>query len=751
MNRLFSAIVAGLLIGISGLLIALSPLGHNLEENIGLDLLFTLRGVRPPPSEVVIVTLDRASANALNLPANPYKWPRNLHAQLVETLNKQGAEVIVFDMVFSGVRSSENNTLFAESLKNARNVILCEYLSREKLFLTDKMGIPTGEIDIEKVNPPVKELSEAAAALAPFPLPKLPVKVSQYWLFKSGAGGIPTLPVVAFQVYALDVYEQFVTRLLHTDSELVKDITRDTEVINQYKEIERIVRRLKYIFDNEPGFSGQLVEMIDKSFTQAEDDQNRQILISLIKMYQGGKSRYLNFYGPAATITTYPYYQFLQNTANAADTNKIDLRGKAVFIGAAGQAWTEQQSSFHTVYSQKSGHYISSVEIAATAFANLLDDMPVRPLAYRNHLIFIFVWGTILGIVCYFYSARTMTIGLFFLSIFYLSIARWQFASAGIWYPIVVPVFIQIPSAYFGIIFCKYLKVKKEEKNIRKAFGCYLPDTVVDKLAKDMASLTSNQHMVYGTCLMTDAAFYTSLSETMAPDELARFMNTYFEALFGPVRHHGGVISDVVGDSMLAIWTTTKPDTMLRKRACLAALDIARLEHHLDISTGQKSLPTRIGLHSGYMMLGNIGAKDHYEYTPIGDIVNTASRIEGLNKYLNTRLLVAKEVVHELDFFLTRRLGQFLLAGKTKPVEIYELLGRKDDADEQMKQLCAGFETALDAFENRSWDTAIQEFQNIFRVQENDGPSLFYLTLCEKYKESPPETGWDRMVHLDRK
>jgi len=257
--------------------------------------------------------------------------------------------------------------------------------------------------------------------------------------------------------------------------------------------------------------------------------------------------------------------------------------------------------------------------------------------------------------------------------------------------------------------------------------------------------------MVYGTCLMTDAAFYTSLSETMAPDELARFMNTYFEALFGPVRHHGGVISDVVGDSMLAIWTTTKPDTMLRKRACLAALDIARLEHHLDISTGQKSLPTRIGLHSGYMMLGNIGAKDHYEYTPIGDIVNTASRIEGLNKYLNTRLLVAKEVVHELDFFLTRRLGQFLLAGKTKPVEIYELLGRKDDADEQMKQLCAGFETALDAFENRSWDTAIQEFQNIFRVQENDGPSLFYLTLCEKYKESPPETGWDRMVHLDRK
>jgi adenylate cyclase len=250
---------------------------------------------------------------------------------------------------------------------------------------------------------------------------------------------------------------------------------------------------------------------------------------------------------------------------------------------------------------------------------------------------------------------------------------------------------------------------------------------------------------------MTDAAFYTTLAETMEPEELARFMNTYFEALFGPIRKHGGVISDVVGDSMLAIWTTAKPDALLRKRACYAALDIAKFEQHVETSSGQKKLPTRIGLHSGYMVLGNIGARDHYEYTPIGDIVNTTSRIEGLNKYLNTRLLVAKDVIHELDGLLTRRLGQFLLAGKTKPVEIFELIDRMDDADEQMIQLCKSFGTALDAFENRSWHKAIQEFQNIFGVQKNDGPSLFYLTLCEKYKADPPEPGWDRVIRLDRK
>jgi adenylate cyclase len=749
MNRIFSALAAGFLIGLLGLLITLSPVGSGLEEKFGLSLLFKLRGLRQPPGEVVIVTLDKTTANHLGLPANPDRWPRSLHAQLVNNLNEYGASILVFDMIFNGARSPKNNSLFAESLQKAQNVILCEYLSREKLFLTDDSGKPTGEIDIEKVNPPVQQLAEASVALAPFPLPKFPVRVSQYWLFKSGAGGTPTLPVVAFQVYAWEVYEQFITQLFRTNTDLMKDLTRDRKVINQHKEIDRIVRRLKYIFENEPGLSEQLFDMIDKSFKRVEDNKKQQLLTSLINMYQGDKSRYLNFYGPASTITTYSYRQFLEDPANT--NTRIDLQGKAVFIGAAGQAWTEQQNGFHTVYSQKSGHNISSVEIAATAFANLLDNMPVQALDYKYHLIFVFIWGALLGVFCYFNSATTMTICLLTMSILYLFVARLQFAATGAWYPIVVPVFIQIPTAYFSIIFCKYFKVKKEEKNIRNAFGCYLPDTVVDKLAKDVASLTSDHHTVYGTCLMTDAAFYTTLAETMKPEELARFMNTYFEALFGPVRKYGGVISDVVGDSMLAIWTTAKPDNVLRKRACHAALDIAKFEQHIETSTGQKKLPTRIGLHSGYMVLGNIGSKDHYEYTPIGDIVNTTSRIEGLNKYLNTRLLVAKDVIHELDGLLTRRLGQFLLAGKTKPVEIYELLSRMDEAEEQMIQLCKSFETALNAFENRSWDIAIQKFQNIFGIQANDGPSLFYLTLCEKYKKDEPGTDWDKVVHLTQK
>ena len=102
-------------------------------------------------------------------------------------------------------------------------------------------------------------------------------------------------------------------------------------------------------------------------------------------------------------------------------------------------------------------------------------------------------------------------------------------------------------------------------------------------------------------------------------------------------------------------------------------------------------LPTRIGLHTGQMMVGNIGAIDRYEYNPIGDIVNTASRIEGLNRHLGTRILASREVLYGLDEFLTRDLGEFVLAGKSKPVAVYELVCRKEEAVRTAKDALCDF------------------------------------------------------------
>ena len=213
MARWSKAITVGLFVGALGIIASVVPGGFDLEEKYGLDLLFRLRGVRKPPSDVIIVSLDQLSVDTLSLPEDPDKWPRSLHANLIESLTQKGAAVIAFDMMFHEPGLLEQDKLFAQAINNAGNVVLCACLQKKTVPLTDKHGKNTGELIIEKLLPPIPPLERSALAIAPFPLPKVPVKVSQYWTFKTEAGDAPTLPVTVFQVFMFGVYEEFI-RLL---------------------------------------------------------------------------------------------------------------------------------------------------------------------------------------------------------------------------------------------------------------------------------------------------------------------------------------------------------------------------------------------------------------------------------------------------------------------------------------------------------------------------------------------------------
>jgi len=752
MSRFLKAIILGVLTGVLGLVLTLFPLGVDLEEDIGLDLLFKLRGVKEPPPGVIIISLDKASSDSLHVPNDPRKWPRSLHARLTEILAKEGARVIVFDVFFDEVKSADEESLFSEAIQQAGNVVLCERLEMEKVSLLNKESDLPGDLTIVKLVPPIPSLAQSAVALAPFPLPKVPVKVSQCWTFKTAAGDTPTLPVVAFQLFAMEIYDELLGLLKKIDPVQAANLPRHKEEVIEGKNVKKVIQQIREIFESDPLVAETMLRELQERTPASHDIKKTQLLKSLIKMYQSANSEYLNFYGPSGTIPTIPFHQVLKKEEKVSQGQRpLDFKGKAVFIGLSERFQPGQKDGFYTTFSQSSGIDISGVEIAATAFSNLLKDQPIHPLGFIFHLLLIFVWGVAIGMIFLLLPALLAAAAVIGLSIAYLLFAGYQFNAMTTWYPIIAPLLIQFPLAFFGAVLWRYIDSNRERQNIRKAFGYYLPNGVIDQLSKNIAHIKTSHQVVYGICLSTDAEHYTALSEAMDPEKLGNFMNQYYETVFRPIKQRAGIVANVIGDSVLAIWIASHPETPLRKEACYAALDIAMAIQQFNQSSGRFQLPTRIGLHSGHILLGHMGAMDHYEYRPVGDIVNTATRVEGLNKYLGTRILTSKEVIHQLDGFLTREIGTFLLAGKSKPLVIHGLLCPQETSTEEQRGACLIFNEALTAFRRQAWDEAIEKFQRSMEDFGEDGPSSFYIKLCEEYKRNPPETGWDGVVHMDKK
>ena len=691
-----------------------------LEENLGLDRLFTLRGLRAAPPEVVLITLDKESSDVLGLPNQPSKWPRSLHARLIDNLTQQGARVIAFDLLFEEPRHAADDQRLAQAMRNSRNVVLVAALKRENISL-DGTSPP---ITVERLVPPLPLFAENALATVSFPLPKVPVKVSRFWTFKPGAHDVPTLPTTVLQAYALPAYAEF--RALLTQANPAYAARLPANFAPTGHSLQRLIETVRDLFNQDPSLQEK---MLDKLATSSSPNQH--LLHALVKMYSGNNHPYLNLYGPPHTITTIPYHRALSSSQGFKD--------KIVFVGFSEQRQPEQKDGFYTVFSDDSGLDISGVEIAATALANLLQDSTVHPASPAAHLALILAWGLLMGMTCRLLPITIALLTSVTLVSSYFVFALYEFSTAAVWLPIAVPLLMQAPVALLIALLWRYIDAIKERRRLRETFSYYVPTNIVDKMSASNATPGTTGELVHGVCLCTDAEKYTSLSETLPPEQLRTLMNAYYHALFTPVRKHGGMISDVVGDSMLALWTSPLPTASLHQQACDAALDIETSVAQFNKNLKGATLPTRIGLHSGNVMLGNVGAVDHFEYRAVGDIVNTTTRIQALNKQLGTKVLASHDVLINIDGFLThgfltRELGAFALTGKTQTITVYELMCHKHYATTLHHELCQRFAEALAAFKDQKWTEAMHGFSGILQIHPSDGPAQFYLNLCDSKK-----------------
>lgn len=734
MRRSLQALALGLVVGAAGVA-ALRP-GFGLEADLGLRLLYALRGPIEPPADVVVVAIDELSASALGLPPKPRDWPRSLHAEVVRYLARAGVRVIVFDLTFDTASTvPAHDEALADAIGAAGNVVLTETLREDTFELTVADGGLLGMASLEGSLAPLPRLREAARATGPVVLPK-DVRVDAYWAFRRDGGDAPTLPVLAFHLHAAEAFDALRRQLGIESTDLLAAVRETHDALQDAARARAAEAALL-----PPG----------------ADARGRRLARSLLHLHLGGELRALNYYGPPRTIATVPYLHVLQaarQTPGAPDA--LGLAGKTVFIGySPGTPGAQERlrDAYRTHFSQPNGLDSSGVEIAATAFANLVEDRPLRTLPPLGPLALVLgaaaLWATLA-------TGRRPVVALAAMALpalVYAGVAGALFVQAAWWLPVVAPLGVQLPLALFGGAVIGYRRTHRERRAVEHALRQFLPSSVVDQLARRIVSVTSGNRVVFGICLASDAASYTTLAESHGPAQLGALMNAYFAELFRPVKRSGGIVVDVVGDSMVAVWAdAASPSPALRRSACLAALDIvAATRRAPDGAPPAAQLPTRIGLHAGDMLLGSVGALGHFEYRAIGDVINTASRVEGLNKLLGTELLATAEVVEGLSDFETRPLGSFLLQGKRSPIDVVEVRGLRGAEPGPDHSLCSEFAAALACRRERRWGDAVAAFERLAERQGADGPTRFYLAECARLAASPPGPAWSPTIQVATK
>jgi adenylate cyclase len=234
-------------------------------------------------------------------------------------------------------------------------------------------------------------------------------------------------------------------------------------------------------------------------------------------------------------------------------------------------------------------------------------------------------------------------------------------------------------------------------------------------------------------CVITDIEGFTALSAKSSSERMLDLLGEYFGAILKPVADYGGFVSDLRGDSILAIWTDRTSDASVRERVCQACLELQAAVDRFNGSHPDSRMPTRIGVNYGVVTLATVGSSAHHmQYSAIGDTANTASRIEQLSKDLGTYLLVAAPMVEGLSQFLVRDLGEFSLRGRTTATRIVELLGQYSEASPEQIELCHRFFEAKKAFDSSDLRRAQIELQSLLKDFPEDGPSNYFLRIIER-------------------
>ena len=288
----------------------------------------------------------------------------------------------------------------------------------------------------------------------------------------------------------------------------------------------------------------------------------------------------------------------------------------------------------------------------------------------------------------------------------------------------------------------RYQRVHREKKFIQNAFKNYLSDSLLAEVMKNPGALNLGGAKKLVTIFFSDLAGFTTLSEKLPPEEVVHILNAYLERMTSVIMESGGFVNKFEGDAIMAFWGAPLASEQQAAQAMGAALrcqeELLALNDDFE-KNGLPRLGMRIGINSGEVIVGNIGSQKRFEYTVIGDAVNLASRLEGINKQYQTRIIcgaLAGQMATEQ--IVLRRLDRVRVKGKLNPEEIFEVVGEKESAMAATSEPLANFEQALQLYFAGDFAGALK----IFAALSSDPPGQIFAKRCSWLLENPP-TDWD--------
>ena len=746
-----------------------------------VDLRFRMRGPRPPRNDVVIVAIDSKSVQEIGR----WPWSRRQQAALVDRLREWKASAVAFDVLFSepeGAREAEllgramaslpppaerggdphatarqtlsaaieealGDKAFAASLAATFDAdAALPVLGYDFVFPQDIRGgaaprmlsVTDERVVLDAGSYATRDENDAVLAVSP---PRL------------GAGIRPVVLELAERAAALG----FVNPVTDRDG----TIRREQVAIAYGPPNARLQAFMPLAI---AGVATHLRLRVDQI---ALDLARGELRLERAER-EGGSPRvyrfdpdngtaWIDFCGGARTFATYSFVDVLRDQLVDSQGRKISgpnaFAGKLVFVGATDPGLGD---FFVTPFTSR----LPGVEMHANVADNVLEGRQL--LAAADYDLSVVVTTLAASTIVAVIAATLRSLFALFLvgaiALACLTITSAQFAGAGIIWNWTVPG-LAVALGFTGVTAYRQLTEERAKRHIRSVFSTYVAPDVVAQVLDDPSKLKLGGTRCKCSIFFSDVVGFTTLAESIAdPEKLVLLMNRYLGRMTQVILDRGGMLDKYIGDAIMAVFGAPITRSDHAALACRAALGnreaLSGLREELR-AEGLPDIDCRIGINTGEVVLGNVGSELKMDYTALGDVVNLASRLEGANKEYGTRILVTEPTRIEAERddadLVFRPLDKIAVKGKQVAVEIHELVGDRRALSPQKQQLVETFREGLSLYLSRSFMEAQSRFEEVLRVEPDDGPALAYVARCRQFTVEPPPESWTGVFEMKTK